>query len=67
MRCKKLFKFFLYVLPGIGGLTAILLIAFNVYYYLLTRSAKSILFEKQELNTDGITFRDLNNNGKPDA
>lgn len=64
---QKLFKFLLYFLLGVVGLVVIILIAFNVYYYFLNKSAKSILVEKKELLMDGFTFRDLNNNGELDA
>lgn len=63
---KKLFKFLMFLLLGIVGLVVIILILFNVYYYFINSSAKSSLTEKQKLTIDGITFRDLNNNGRLD-
>lgn len=63
---KKVLKFLLYTLLGIVGIFLIALISFNVYYYFLNASSKSELTEKKTLTIDGITFRDLNNNGKLD-
>lgn len=63
---KKVLKFLLYTVLGIVGILVIALISFNVYYYFLNASAKSDLTEKKVLTIDGITFRDLNNNGKLD-
>ena len=63
---KKVLKFLLYTILGIVGILLIALITFNVYYYFLNASAKSELAEKKVLTIDGITFRDLNNNGKLD-
>ncbi len=63
---KKFFKFILYLLLGFVGIIIITLISFNLYYFFLNKSAKSVLVEKKELSIDGLTFRDLNNNGKLD-
>lgn len=63
---KKILKVLLYILFGIVGIIITALISFNVYYYFLNKSAKSVLLEKKELTVDGITFRDLNNNGNLD-
>jgi len=64
---KKLFKFMLYLVLGILGIILIAFISFNIYYFFVNKSAKSVLVEKKELTIDGLTFRDLNNNGKLDA
>jgi beta-glucosidase len=64
---KKLFKILLYILLSIVSLIVIALIAYNIYYFFLNKSAKSELTEKKELSIDGITFRDLNNNGQLDV
>ncbi len=64
---KKLLKFLLYLLLGIVGIIVIALISFNVYYFFLNTSAKSVLVEKKKLNINGIAFRDLNNNNKLDV
>jgi beta-glucosidase len=66
MVMKKILKFLLYILLGLMTITVIALIAFNVYYYFINASAKANLAEKKVLTIDGITFRDLNNNGKID-
>ncbi|MCK5209474.1 MAG: glycoside hydrolase family 3 protein, partial [Cyclobacteriaceae bacterium] len=63
---KKLFNVLLYLILGIVGIIVIALISFNLYYFFLNNSAKSVLVEKKELTVDGLTFRDLNNNGKLD-
>lgn len=63
---KKLFKFLLYLLVSLVGLVVVGLIAFNMYFYFLNRSAKNQLTEKKILQQDDSRFRDLNNNGMLD-
>lgn len=63
---KKLFKILLFLVLGFAGIIVIALISFNLYYFFLNNSAKSVLVEKKELIFDGHTFRDLNNNGNFD-
>ncbi len=64
---KKLLKILLYLLLGIIGAIVIALISFNVYYFFLNKSARSVLVVKKELTIDGVTFRDLNHNNKLDV
>lgn len=57
----------MYLVIGLAGLIIVGLVTFNIYYYFINSSAKSDLAEKQVLKIDGLSFRDLNANGKLDV
>lgn len=64
---KTALKIFLFIIGGIVALVIIGLLTFNIYYWILNANAKSDLAEKKTLTENGVTFRDLNNNGKLDV
>lgn len=64
---KKILKVILYIVLALLALLLIGFIVFKIYYGALNRKANAQLSEVKTLTEIGITFRDLNKNGKLDV